>query len=144
MAMKGLASLVVAAAVVASAQPVVFAQEAAAKAQALGSVRITTAVRANGAPLAPGTYTLRLTTETPSPVVGQTPAETRWVEFVQGGEVKGREVATVMTPAELEKISESRIPASGTAKTEMLKGNDYLRVWVNRGVTHYLVHLAAG
>jgi hypothetical protein len=24
----------------------------------------------------------------------------------------------------------------------MLKGNDYLRVWINRGGTHYLVHFA--
>jgi hypothetical protein len=34
------------------------------------------------------------------------------------------------------------MPASGTSKTELLKGNDYLRIWVNHGGTHYLVHLA--
>ena len=114
-----------------------------AKTQSLGSVRITKAVKANGEPLAPGTYTIRLTTDSPKPAVGQTQAEMRWVEFMQGGQVKGREVATVLTPAELQKVQESKPPASGSAKVEMLKGNDYLRVWINRGGTHYLVHLAA-
>jgi hypothetical protein len=27
---------------------------------------------------------------------------------------------------------------------QMLRGNDYLRVWFNRGGTHYLVHLTTG
>ena len=26
-------------------------------------------------------------------------------------------------------------------KVELLKGDDYLRVWINRGGTNYLIHL---
>ena len=26
----------------------------------------------------------------------------------------------------------------------MLKGNDYLRVWINKGGNHYLIHLPTG
>ena len=32
-------------------------------------------------------------------------------------------------------------PASGGSKVEMLKGGDYLRVWINKGGNHYLIHL---
>jgi len=32
-------------------------------------------------------------------------------------------------------------PAPGGSKVELLKGNVYLRVWINRGGTHYLIHL---
>jgi hypothetical protein len=133
------------AAVFALASALVLPPVAAQDAQplSLGTVRLTRAVKANGETLAAGTYTVRLTTESPKPAVGQTQAEMRWVEFVQGGQVKGREVATVLTPAELQKVQESKPPASGTAKVEMLKGNEYLRVWINRGGTHYLVHLLA-
>jgi hypothetical protein len=128
--------------VMALAVPVA-AQQTNQTTQSLGTVRITTAVKANGEPLAPGTYTVRLTSESPKPAVGQTQSEMRWVEFVQSGQVKAREVATVLTTAEVQKVQEGKPPASGTAKVEMLKGNDYLRVWINRGGTHYLVHLAA-
>ena len=31
-------------------------------------------------------------------------------------------------------------PASGGSKVQMLRGNDYLRVWINRGGNHYLIH----
>jgi hypothetical protein len=110
--------------------------------QSLGSVSVTRRVLANGQALAPGTYTLRLSTDSLSPVVGQTPAESRWVEFVQGGQVKGREVATVLTTAEAKTVMKEARPASGTSRTEVLKGNDYLRVWVNRGGTQYVVYLA--
>jgi hypothetical protein len=34
-------------------------------------------------------------------------------------------------------------PASGASKVQMLKGNDDLRIWINRGGTHYLMHLPA-
>ena len=40
-------------------------------------------------------------------------------------------------------IAKGAAPASGSSKVELLRGNDYLRVWVNRGGTHYLVHLVA-
>jgi hypothetical protein len=30
---------------------------------------------------------------------------------------------------------------SGGARVEMLKGNEYVRVWINRGGVHYLIHM---
>ena len=119
--------------------PLVEAQTAG---QSLGSVNVSRAVKANGEALPAGTYTLRLLPGEIKSAVGQTPAESRWVEFVRGGKVVAKEVATVMTGAEAKTVAKRGAPASGSAKTELLKGNDYLRIWVNRGGTHYLVHLA--
>ncbi|HXT71956.1 MAG TPA: hypothetical protein VN700_19535 [Vicinamibacterales bacterium] len=110
--------------------------------KSLGSVNVSRKVVANGQPLAAGTYTLRLLPEDLSKVVGQTPAESRWVEFVRGGKVAGKEVATVLTGPEAKTVAKGGTPASGSSKTELLKGNDYLRIWVNQGGTQYLVHLA--
>lgn len=123
------------------AQPVMAGAQT--EAQSLGSVTVSRRVTANGQPLAPGTYTLRLLPEELSKVVGQTPAESRWVEFVRGGKVVAREVATVVTGDELAALRKKwgAGPASGSSKTEVLKGNDYLRIWVNRRGTHVLVHL---
>ncbi|MDQ3487090.1 MAG: hypothetical protein M3468_05065, partial [Acidobacteriota bacterium] len=60
---------------------------------ALGSARITRSAMADGKPLPAGTYTVRVTAQESKPeAVGQTESLERWVEFVQKGEVKGREV----------------------------------------------------
>ncbi|MEZ5319901.1 MAG: hypothetical protein R2752_21035 [Vicinamibacterales bacterium] len=119
-----------------------FAALPAGQTTSLGQVRLPRAVVANGGTLTAGTYAVRVTSDAVPPVVGQTPSESRWVEFLQGGQVKGKELATVLTAAELSQISESARPAAGTAKVELLKGNDYVRVWINHGGTNYLVHLA--
>jgi hypothetical protein len=115
--------------------------QTAPKATTLGSIQIPRKVMADGKPLAAGTYSVRLSPDMPSAVVGQTPEEARWVEFVQGGAVKGREIATVLTKDETKQISKGDTPASGTDSVELLKGNDYLRVWINHAGTSYLVHL---
>jgi hypothetical protein len=109
----------------------------------LGQVRIAKDVMANGQRLPAGTYTLRLTGDTGKPVVGQTPEESQWVEFVQGQDVKGRELATVLSPADAKKVSISgRAVEAGGTVVEMLKTGDYIRVHARRGGQHYLVHLA--
>src|SRR5262245_61402398 len=110
--------------------------------QSLGTVNVSRSAKANGEPLAAGTYSVRLLPEELSKVVGQTPAESRWVEFVRGGKVVGKEVATILTGPEAKTVTKGAGPAAGSSKTELLKGNDYLRIWINRGGKHYLVHLA--
>jgi hypothetical protein len=116
---------------------------AQAGAQSLGTVRLAQAVQADGKPLAAGTYTVRLTGENGTPVVGQAPTSERWVEFVQGGQVRGRELASVVSSADIVAINENKSPpAAGTARVHSLRGGEYLRVWVNSGGTHYLVHLS--
>jgi hypothetical protein len=120
------------------------AVQAQTSATALGSVTLGRNVMADGKPLAAGTYQVRLTTESPKPGAGQTPESERYVEFVRGGKVMGREVATVMSQAEVKETADSkRQPAAGTSRVELLKGDDYLRVWINRGGTNYLIQMVA-
>jgi len=108
----------------------------------LGSVTIPRAVRADGKPLPAGTYQVRLTAEEARPAAaGQTPNLERWVEFLQKGQVRGREVVTIVPGSDIKAIAEETPPASGGNKVQMLKGNDYLRLWLNRGGQHYLIHL---
>jgi hypothetical protein len=114
----------------------------AAGAKALGSVTITRKVLADGQPLAAGTYMVRLTDEMPAAAVGESSGSERWVEFVQSGKVKGREVASVVPDTEIAQIAEGRDkPTRGGHRVVMLKGNDFLRVWINRDGYNYLIHL---
>ena len=114
---------------------------AQANAQSLGSVTINKKVMANGQALAAGTYTVRLSSDSVTSVVGESADSEKWVEFVQGGQVKGKELATVVTGADVKTVSKEKAPAAGTARVDTLKGADYLRVWINHGGTHYLIHL---
>ena len=114
---------------------------AQANAQSLGSVTINKKVMANGQSLAAGTYTVRLSSDSVTSVVGESADSEKWVEFVQGGQVKGKELATVVTGADVKTVSKEKAPAAGTARVDTLKGADYLRVWINHGGTHYLIHL---
>jgi hypothetical protein len=106
------------------------------------SVRLNRDVIANGQKLPAGTYTIRSVDTPVKPVTGQTPSEYRWVEFVQGSDVKGREIAVVLSGAPAQKVIKGAKPAAGAAKVELLRGEDYVRVWINEGGSHYLLHLA--
>jgi hypothetical protein len=107
----------------------------------LGTVRIPRAVKADGQALAAGTYQIRVT-ETPAspPAPGQTPQYERWAEFLRGGKVVGREVVTVVPASDIKQVAEMTPPPSGGSRAEVLKGGDYLRLWINRGGNHYLIH----
>lgn len=108
---------------------------------ALGTARLSQAVMADGKALPAGTYQVRLTTETPAQVVGQDLTESRWVEFLRGGTVVGRELATVVTAEEMRVIA--NMPRGpGAVRVQMLKGGDYVRVWVLHDGAHVLIHLA--
>ena len=112
---------------------------------ALGSVRITKAVTADGKPLAAGTYTVRVTAQEAKPeAVGTTESLERWAEFVQGGQVRGREVVSIVPAAEAKTVAKDAPPRAGGSKVQMLRGNEYLRVWFNKGGNHYLIHLPTG
>jgi hypothetical protein len=109
---------------------------------ALGSINLNKAVKADGKPLAAGTYQLRLTGQQAAPdAIGQTEAAARWVEFVRGGKVVAREVVTIVPQAEINLVQKDAPPARNGAKVETLRGGDYVRVWINRGGNHYLIHL---
>ena len=64
---------------------------------ALGSVRLPKGVSADGKPLPAGTYSVKLTGQEAGPAaVGITEPLERWVEFSQGGAVKGKEVVSIV------------------------------------------------
>ena len=108
---------------------------------ALGTVHIPKAVKADGKPLPSGTYQVRLTPDTAAPnAKGQTATLERWAEFVKGGKVVGREVVTIVPQAEIALVQKDTPPARNGAKVETLKGGDYMRLWINRGGNHYLMH----
>ena len=111
---------------------------------ALGSVHVPKSVKADGKALGAGTYQVRLTGQTAAPdAKGQTASLERWVEFVQGGQVKGREVVTIVPQSQIDKVQKDAPPRANGSKVELLKGGDYYRVWINRGGNHYLIHLPA-
>ena len=109
---------------------------------ALGSVSIGRRVMADGKPLPAGTYQVRLTAQQAQPgAAGANDALERWVEFVQDGQVKGREVVSIVPKDEVKAIAKTNPPAAGSSRVELLKGNEYLRVWINRDGVSYLIHL---
>jgi hypothetical protein len=112
---------------------------------ALGTVRLTRAVKADGKPLPAGAYQVRLTAQNANPPApGESPGLERWVEFLQGGQVKGREVATIVPQSEIALVERDTPPPSNAVKVELLKGGEYVRVWTRRGNYHYLLHLPIG
>ncbi len=108
----------------------------------LGTVHIPKGVKANGQALAAGTYQLRLTAQDATPAAaGETPSLERWVEFVQRGQVKGREVVTIIPQSEVKNVEKDTAPPPNGTKVQTLKGGDYVRIWINKGGNQYLLHL---
>ena len=112
---------------------------------ALGTVRLPHAVTADGKPLPAGTYQVRLTAQEAKPdAVGASQNIERWVEFLQKGTVKGREVVSIVPEAEVKNVVKDAPPKAGMSKVQTLKGNEYVRVWINKGGNHYLIHFPTG
>jgi hypothetical protein len=108
---------------------------------ALGTVHLAKSVKADGKELPAGTYVVRLTSQAPAQEAkGQTPGLERWVEFVQRGQVKGRELASIVPQSEIAQVEKDTPPGPNSSKVETLKGGDYVRLWIRRGGIHYLVH----
>lgn len=111
----------------------------------LGTVRIPSAVKADGKPLPAGTYQVRLTVdEAKGDAKGASQPLERWVEFVKGGKVEGREIASIIPHAELRMVQKDVAPTPGGSKVQVLRGGEYMRVWINHNGEHYLVHLVKG
>ena len=73
---------------------------------------------ADGKPLAAGTYQVRLTGDEPKPGPGQSPEAERYVEFVRGGKVVAREVATVIPAADIDRSSRAASRARTAARSK--------------------------
>lgn len=120
------------------------APSATSTAMPLGTVRLPKALKADGKALPAGTYQVRLTADEAKPdAKGSSEVLERWVEFVKGGQVVGREVVSIVPANEAKLVQKDTPPPSGGSKVETLKGGDYVRVWINKAGNYYLVHLAA-
>ena len=96
----------------------------------------------NGQPLEPGPYRVRLTDES-APVVDLEPSTTtRWIEFLheEEGTVAGRGLATVISDPEIDELAKSSVPRS-QVRIDELQSGEYVRLWLNRGGSNYLVHM---
>src|SRR4051812_26118002 len=98
------------------------AQKSKDMAPVLGTITLNKKVMADGKPLAAGTYQVRLTADTPKPAVGETPNAEKYVEFLRGGKVMGRELATVVPASEVSKIAKSPHPKGNGVRVDTLKG----------------------
>ena len=108
----------------------------------LGTVHLAKATKADGKALPAGTYQVRLTAQEAKPdAKGASENIERWVEFVQRGTVKGREVVSIVPQNEVKNVVKDAPPRAGMSKVQLLKGNDYMRIWINKGGNYYLVHL---
>ncbi len=107
----------------------------------LGTAHLSQPVIADGKPLAAGTYQLRLTDESPAPAAGLSPDAEKWVEFLQGGKVVGRELASIIPASEIKAHAQGPMPKANGLRVDALKGGDYVRVWVHKGDMHYLINL---
>ncbi len=118
------------------------AVEAAATRAAGGGFDLPLRAYATGEPLEPAPYRVRLTDES-APVVDQEPSTTtRWIEFLheEDGSIAGRALATVVPDSELEEVATSSAPRN-QVQVDALREGDYVRVWLNRDGSSYLVHL---
>jgi hypothetical protein len=107
----------------------------------LGSVTLKRGVMANGQKLPAGTYAVRLTADEAQPAAGQSAGAEKWVEFLRGGKVVGKEVVSIVSDADIATVAEGPgKPARGGVRVDTLKGGDYVRVWISRGGNHYLIH----
>jgi hypothetical protein len=111
------------------------------EANVLATVRITEPALADGRPLAPGTYQVRLTDERPTPRPGQSADAQQWVELVADGSVIAREIAEVIRDDDRPEIGASAERAAEGVRVQILKGGDFLRISVKRQGTRYLIHL---
>jgi len=116
-------------------------QKPAADPATLATVCITQPVIANGYPLAPGLYEVRLTNEHLTPLPGQSSDAERWVEFVAGGSVVAREAAVVLRDDDLPSEGASSVRARDGTRVELLKGGEFVRISARRGEERYLIYL---
>jgi hypothetical protein len=107
----------------------------------LGTVQISRAMVADGKPLPAGTYVVRLADAAPPTAIGQSAGAERWIEFLKGGTVVGRELATVISDADMPTIAKGARPHANSSLVEMINNGEHLRVWINKDTTNYLIHL---
>jgi hypothetical protein len=136
--------LLSAVAAVALAAPAAAHHDTVGKSHAVATVTITEAVKADGQPLAPGTYEVWILDDKPN-LTGAASSAQRVVELHQNGKMVAREVAEVF-PSSNQPVGTSGT-ASGTtsrmgkAAVQKLRGGEFVRIAISDGGARYLIHL---
>ena len=112
---------------------------------ALGSVRIPRSVKADGKDLKAGTYQVRLTAQDAAPPAAGINRWSAGSSSCRAARSPGAKSSASSRPAEVKDLQPGpdrpgKAPSAGT-RVDMLKGNDYLRVWINRAGVSYLIHM---
>lgn len=108
------------------------------------TVQITQQVMADGKPLAPGTYQIWITDQSPDVNAGAPSANQRVVQFVQNDKVVATEIAEVFGRGEPQAVGTSGRADAPRARVQMLRGGEFLRVSLNDADARYLIHLPTG
>ena len=114
--------------------------ETAGKSHAIATVTITEQVKADGKPLAPGTYEVWLLDERPN-LTGAASNAQRVIELHQNGKMIAREVAEVFGAGERPVGTSGTARPMGRATVQKLRGGEFLRISINDAGGRYLIHL---
>ena len=129
-------------AALAIAAPAAAHHDTPGKSHAIATVTISEPVKADGKPLAPGTYEVWILDDHPAVNAGAPSAAQRVVELHQNGKMVAREVAEVFAPGERPVgTSGTTGPRMGKAVVQKLQGGEFVRIAINDASGRYLIHL---
>ena len=121
--------------------PAIAHHETGGKSHAVATVTITEPVKADGKPLAPGTYEVWILDDRPN-LTGTSSNAQRVVELHQNGKMVAKEIAEVFT------AGERPVGTSGStggrmqkAVVQKLQGGEFVRIAINDAGARYLIHL---
>lgn len=107
---------------------------------ALGEITLPVPVWADGDELPAGTYRLQRA-DALLPGEGEERGA-YWIEFLQNDAVQGRELATVVTPEQAERLNRGAVrPEPNQARVDVVRATRYVRLWINHGRFDYLINL---
>jgi hypothetical protein len=129
-------------AALAIATPAAAHHDTPGKSHAVATVTITEPVKADGKPLAPGTYEVWILDEHPTLGAGAPSNAQRVVELHQNGKMVTREVAEYFAAGE-RPVGTSGTTGSrmGKAAVQKLQGGEFVRIAINDASGRYLIHL---
>lgn len=122
--------------------PVAAHHETPGKSHAVATVTISEPVKADGKPLAPGTYEVWILDDRPDLGAGGPSNAQRVVELYQNGKMVAKEVAEVF-PAGERPTGTSGTSGSkmGRAAVQKLRGGEFIRIAITDATGRYLIHL---
>lgn len=121
--------------------PVAAHHETPGKSHAVATVTITEPVKADGKPLAPGTYEVWILDDRPDVGTGAPSNAQRIVELHLNGKMVAREVAEVFPAGERPTGTSGTGSRLSKATVQKLRGGEFVRISINDASGLYLIHL---